>query len=600
MNKEKGMKYLIIVALLIIPFMYSFFYLKAFWDPYGKMDNIKVALVNLDGNSNVDKGKEIITNLENQKVLDTYVKSEKEANEGLKKGEYYAVITIPENFTETLDKISSKDRTKAYITYSPNQKSNYLASQIINKVVEEVEKEVTGQINENIVSSLEGKLNEVPDKVKEIEDGVNKIGEGTNTLYEGSNTLNNGLNSLNSNYTAFDNGITSLKDGSNSLNVGIKEINNGLNSLSSNLNLYTNNVSLITSNINDLSILLNTLNTHPEYIQNEVFRAKINEASIKLNYLTSKQNGISMIDKMSSASNSLNEGVNNLKNGSLKLVNGLNTLDAGLNSLKENSLTIKNGINELSSGSVKLNTGLNTLNTSIKEAENQIKNERVKTEEELKNLKGLSKYAKDPVEIKEKDLPKVSEYGTAFAPYFMSISLWVGSLMLFVVLYYDVEDRFKLFSRNASNKKKRTLSYIALSVVQAVVLGIILKLGIGYNVTNYFVYFISLIFTSLTFTLIMEFLIVRFNDIGKFLAILLLVLQLSSSAGTFPIETVPSIFRFISPFMPATYTIRMFKESLITLDMNLFMNSFIIIFIIAIVLFGINLYHSYKLDKENK
>lgn len=600
MNKEKGMKYLIIVALLIIPFMYSFFYLKAFWDPYGKMDNIKVALVNLDGNSNSDKGKEIITNLENQKVLDTYVKSEKEANEGLKKGEYYAVITIPENFTETLDKISSKDRTKAYITYSPNQKSNYLASQIINKVVEEVEKEVTGQINENIVSSLEGKLNEVPDKVKKIEDGVNKIGEGTNTLYEGSNTLNNGLNTLNSSYTAFDNGITSLKDGSNSLNVGIKEINNGLNSLSSNLNLYTNNVSLITSNINDLSILLNTLNTHPEYIQNEAFKAKINEASVKLNYLTSKQNGISMIDKISSASNSLNEGVNKLKDGSLKLVNGSNALNAGLNSLKENSLIIKTGINELSSGSVKLNTGLNTLNTSIKEAGNQIKNERVKTEEELKELDGLSKYAKDPVEIKEKDSPKVSEYGTAFAPYFMSISLWVGSLMLFVVLYYDVNDRFKLFSRNASNKKKRTLAYIVLSIVQAVVLGIILKLGIGYNVTNYFVYFTSLIFTSITFTLIMEFLIVRFNDIGKFLAILLLVLQLSSSAGTFPIETVPSIFRSISPFMPATYTIRMFKESLITLDMNLFMNSFIIIFIIAIVLFGINFYHSYKLDKENK
>ena len=78
------------------------------------------------------------------------------------------------------------------------------------------------------------------------------------------------------------------------------------------------------------------------------------------------------------------------------------------------------------------------------------------------------------------------------------------------------------------------------------------------------------------------------------------VFVVSSSAGTFPIETVPNIFRFISPFMPATYTIKMFKESLITLDMNLFMNSFIIIFIIAIVFFGINFYHSYKLDKENK
>lgn len=598
MNKEKGMKYLILVALLIIPFMYSFFYLKAFWDPYGKMDNIKVALVNLDGDNG--KGKEIINNLENQKVLDTYVKSEKEANDGLKKGEYYAVITIPEDFSETLDKISSKDRTKAYITYSPNQKSNYLASQIINKVVEEVEKEVTGQINENIVSSLEEKLNEVPDKVKEIETGINKIEDGTNALYEGSNTLNNGLNNLSSSYTTFDNGITSLKEGSNNLNIGINEINNGLNSLSSNLNMYTDNVSLITSNINDLSVLLNTLNTHPEYIQNETFKAKLNEASIKLNYLTNKQNGMSIIDKINSASNSLNAGVSNLKNGSLKLVNGSNTLTAGLNTLKENSLNIKTGINELNSGSVKLNTGISTLNTSVKEAGNQIKNERLKTEEELKNLDGLSKYAKDPLEIKEKDSPKVSEYGTAFAPYFMSISLWVGSLMLFVVLYYDVEDRFNLFSRNASNKKKRTLSYIVISILQAIVLGIILKLGIGYNVTNYFVYFISLIFTSITFTLIIEFLIVRFNDVGKFLAILLLVLQLASSAGTFPIETVPNIFRFISPFMPATYTIKMFKESLITLDMNLFMNSFIIIFIIAIVFFGINFYHSYKLDKENK
>ena len=91
MKNNKKYNILIIIGILIIPFMYSFFYLKAYWDPYGKgnIDNIDVAIVNKDTG---DKGNEIITSIKNSKKLKLNVVSQNEADTGLNEGKYYAVI----------------------------------------------------------------------------------------------------------------------------------------------------------------------------------------------------------------------------------------------------------------------------------------------------------------------------------------------------------------------------------------------------------------------------------------------------------------------------------------------------------------------------
>ena len=99
---------------------------------------------------------------------------------------------------------------------------------------------------------------------------------------------------------------------------------------------------------------------------------------------------------------------------------------------------------------------------------------------------------------------------------------------------------------------------------------------------------------------IIAFLIENFDDIGKFIALIILILQLAASGGTFPIETVTKGFRFMNNLLPMTYAIRLLKETLIKMENNLFTTNFLIIFIMFIVFFIINFILNYNKQKQNK
>ena len=204
-------KYVVLVAVLIIPFMYSFFYLKAYWNPYGKgnIDNLPVAIVNSDEG---DKGTELIDSIKSSGKLKISVVSDEDASKGLDDEKYYAVIKIPSDFTSSMESAGTTIKKHATITYSPNQKANYLASQIINNVVNVVEKNLDNSVNSNIIGSLVEKLNSVPSKLQIVSDGFDKLQNGVNELNTGSNTLAEGTASLKENYNTFNNGFNSINN----------------------------------------------------------------------------------------------------------------------------------------------------------------------------------------------------------------------------------------------------------------------------------------------------------------------------------------------------------------------------------------------------
>lgn len=670
-------KYIIIVGILFVPFLYSFFYLKAYWDPYGKgnMDNIPVAIVNNDKGV---RGKTLTNKLIKRKALKFTKENKSQAQIGLNNKKYYAVITIPESFTKNMESAKEEDKTPATITYSPNQKTNYLASQIISRVLLTVEKEVRSEVSESVVKTLSDKVKEVPEKLNEIE-------KGTEKLEEGGIKLNDGLNTLSNKYTEFDNGVNKAYEGSQKLNNGLGQINNGMNNLldgSNNLNngvkkinealasSNTDNITALTEGIsalNDGSSTLNSsinsyvtgtenlaggvlsLNSTLNYMKSQ-YQNLINTSTSDLeksqytaalsainqildnsgyNNLVSGSNSIldtntygvtkgslvkqgsnnisngiknlnnstsqiqsvgtsinllkSNLAKVQNGTSDLVNGVSTLKSGNNQILNGSTELETGLSTLRNSSSSVKEGINNLSTGSTELRSGITTLKEAVKKGNEEGK-------EELKKLDGLDKFAANPVKLAEKDVNKVDSYGTAFAPFFMSIALWVGSLMLFIILYYDANDRFKLLSRNANDKLKRTMCYLALAVFQGITLGVALLIGLDLRITNYLLYFISLILVSCLFESIMEALIINFGDIGKFLALIILVLQLAAAGGTFPIETVTKSFRWLNNLLPMKYTCDLFKETVISIEGNLLSKSLLIIIISLGALLSLNIY----------
>lgn len=633
-DNKKIFNYIIIFAVMLIPFMYSFFYLKAYWDPYGKgnIDNIPVAVVNEDKG---DKGEELINSIVDSGKLKLSVVSKEKAEDGLYDGTYYALISIPSDFTESMKSAGTASKKHAQITYSANQKTNYLSSQIINTVVLNVEKSLDNSINSEIISNLTNTLSEVPSSLETISNGFDTLKGGINKLSDGSNSLNNGLNSLKTNYELFNqgvskinNGLLTLNDSTSSLdalssNLGtliekVDYLDTNNNALNTKVNSYVLGVNNTLSSANDLSnLVISTVcpklanGTASEYEKNMCLIAKglltenekYDNKNI-INYLTTSGESIrTYSNQIASGIDELNTKVGSLNGADQKLnalKNGINELSNGAAELNQKSNEVKSGIDSLASGSNTLNEGINTLYNSVSSSKDELDSKISSTKEDLKKLDGLTEYSKEPVIINTDPVNEITSYGTAFSPLFISIALWVGCLMMYIVLYYDKDQRFKKLGMCNTNRVQRTLLYHALASITAVLLGILLAILLDFKITNIWLYFFAMILTSNLFMGIIEFLIINFKDVGKFVALIILVLQLAAAGGTFPIETVTSGFRWLNGILPMTYTIRLIKESIITIESALLIKNLMIVLITTIIFFGINLSLDFYRQKNNK
>lgn len=655
MKKEKILKVLIFAVVLLIPIIYSFFYLKSYWNPYGTLSDMKIAVVNLDsGKDDKNQGNEFVQSLKDSATFNICEVSKEDANDGMEKGDYYATIEIPENFTTCLESGSSADKQVAQITYRPNQATNYLATQIINSAVKTIELNLQSKVDREIIANLSDKLNEVPDSLQTISDGANSILDGSQSLNDGIKQLNDGTNQLGSSYKEFDNGIESaytgsqnlenglaqvssgvdtLKNGGQSLDTAISQINAGVDELSSqsnsgiaslasgvtdlntgaaNLNNgiteYVGKVEYLNSNVKPLLQAISLYSESPDatlqYLgtsakqilaqdpekgnldgfqqltiggqnlttgANDLFAGtqKLAAGTQDLGKLTTSIQSLkSALTQVKQGTASLNQGIVTLSNGTVQLTAGSSTLTNGLATLNSSSKTIDNALTTLNAGTASAYDGSNKLVEGVQTFKTSIDEGLANTKEQLKSLNGIEDFGAKPVEFKTEAYGEVNSYGIAFTPLFLCIGLWVGALMAYVVLYYDQKHRFKILDHDYKNKILQNIAYIGLGALQGLIVAILLKLGLGFDIQNNALYYTASILVGITFVSIIQFLIRNFGDIGKFLALIVLVLQLAASGGTFPIETIDKGFQSLTSYLPMTYSIKLFREILVPTATN--------------------------------
>ncbi len=658
LKNSNAFKAIIFIVVMLIPLIYSFFYLKSYWNPYGNLSDMQIAVVNLDkGKDDKNQGNEFVQSLKDSDTFKICEVSKDEAQEGMKKGNYYATIEIPENFTECLESASTEDKQIAQVTYSPNQATNYLATQIVNSAVKTIELNLQSKIDKEIIANLASKLNEVPDSLQEISNGADTILNGTESLNNGIKQISDGTNTLSNSYKEFDEGVNSAYTGSKSLNSGISQVSDGVETLKNGGKSLDNAIDQINQGADQLSSQgaegitelstgvtdlntgaknlndgvaeyvtgVNTLSENTEVFLNKLIKTanalgdncdptlkafatqaqgffakdpktnmngfesvavggkkvtagsnslyagtqKLAKGTEKLGTLT---NGIqslkTALTQVKQGTTSLNNGINSLQNGTTKLSNGSKSLETGLEKLSSSSSTVDNAISTLNEGSKTAYNGSNQLVEGVQTFKTSIDEGLQDTKEQLKSLNGIEEFGENPVEFKTEEYGKVDSYGIAFTPLFLCIGLWVGALMAYVVLYYDHDERFGIFGMNAKNKILQNLIYLGLGAVEGLLTGWLLKAGLGFEVQNMVLYYGSSILIGITFMSIIQFLIRNFGDIGKFLALIILVLQLAAAGGTFPIETIDKTFQAVSPYLPMTYSIKLLREVLVPTASN--------------------------------
>ena len=757
MNKKKVMKILVVIAVLLIPIMYSFFYLKSYWDPYGHLEGLKIAMVNLDeGEDGENQGQKFVDALIEKDVVTICEVSSDEAERGLREGDYFATITIPAQFTHYLNSASTNDKQIATITYSPNQKTNYLASQIIGKVVTAAELSLEENVSEKVVDTLAEKLESVPESLDDILDGADQIHDGATDLSDGLRKINDGVGTLQNSYTELDTGINSAYTGSQTLNSGIGQVNSGVSTLSNgadsldsaitqindgantlatqadaginqltagidqlnggaaqvaagttalvagtsadsqlgagasqvatgaaqvaagttalvsgtaaNSQLATgaatvsNGLAQYTATVNGLvaqlaaagvvdeatktvieqngaalaagasavSSGITTLNTQAQTLnaganqvsagasavssgittlntQAQTLNAGANQVSAGAAQLAGTETKQSL-SKLTSGVATLQDALGKVKTGTTTLKSGVTTLSNGTNQLQTGSSSLTDGVGKLSEGSGKVSSALNTLKSGTQDAydgvqtfKDEVGDGLNEANEELTKLDGLSEFVKNPIEFEEVDYGEVSSYGIAFTPLFICVGLWVGILMAYVNLYYDQQKRFKIFGNHSEYKIIRSIAYLGIALVQGFVTAYLLKIGLNMQIENNLLYYGSVALVACTFLCIIQFLIVNFGEAGKMIGLLLLVLQLASSGGTFPVQIIDEGFQKISPYMPMTYCINLLKESLIMEDTGFVAKNVKVIMLYAIVCFALTVIFDFiRLRKRKK
>lgn len=296
------------IAIMLIPTIYTAIFVGAMWDPYGRVENLPVAVVNQDkpvtyNEKELNVGEELVKNLKENNSLGFNFVDADEAARGLSKGEYYMVITIPEDFSKNATTLTEDHSKKMKLYYETNPGENYIASKMSETAVKEIQTNIREKITTQYTETMFQELGMIGDGFVEAADGALQITDGTDQLLDGNEELGNGLNTLTD-------GTLTLKDGSTELQKG--------------LGTYTDGV------------------------------AALNQGAAVLNSKSAELNaGVGTIS----------EGVVSLKSGSSAILAGMNTMSGELaKSLSKENLTT---MEQLKGGLTSINTGIQEMNTAV-------------------------------------------------------------------------------------------------------------------------------------------------------------------------------------------------------------------------------------------
>ena len=433
---------------------------------------------------------------------------------------------------------------------------------------------------------LSDKLIDIPNEIDELQDGLNQLSNGSNELTNGTEKLETGINK----YTDY---VGEATSGVNELYSGIKTATNGINQI---MNEVEKSSNLLNSSVSNemLDKLDNGANDLSDGVQEFEKAYKTAMKHLNIYNKTGSQTSLAIANKYLTA---LEEELPKMTDGAEQISNGVSQLTTGMKDVKSNTSILLSGLKELQSGFgnetenntiingiFRLNQGLNELNknstelkngaTDLKNGANELSNgiwiaklgidsQTDKTaNEKLETLKGIAEYGAEPIKASTLYIQPVENYGSAFAPYFIGLSLWVGGIMIFFGIYLDYNRKIKSLSKASNKPLFRGLCFIGIGILQGILLSIVITYVLGIKVNNPALLFISTIITSLTFISIVQFCIMHLVDIGIFIALFLLILQLTSCGGTFPIETQSKFYQIISKFLPMTYSTQLFKEAI--------------------------------------
>jgi len=259
------------------------------------------------------------------------------------------------------------------------------------------------------------------------------------------------------------------------------------------------------------------------------------------------------LGKLGSASAAVTDGLSTVSQGSKALTEGLSTAAGKTGELTAGLQALNSGTKALGSGLVAARDGAEKLRDGLVSGYSKLSGNNLNFSSD-----GMSNYISDPVSLKVTSLNDVKYYGEGFAPYFASLSLWIGTMLM--SLAFSIGKKFGLFrSRFMNSFAGAYAAGAALAVMQAAILSSALLLGLGIKPVRLHGFIAGNIFIAVVFFSIMYGVSNAIGIFGAPVMFIVLLLQLASSGGTFPIETAPLFYKVVNHAIPMTYSVNLLR-----------------------------------------
>ncbi|MFS0697848.1 YhgE/Pip family protein [Streptomyces nitrosporeus] len=618
-----------LVALLLLPLLYGALYLWSFWDPYGRLDRIPVALVNDDKGASADgerlaAGEEISKRLLASKVFDWHRVGRDEAERGLEDGTYYLTLTMPSDFSERIASSSGDSPAAGALQVRTNDANNYIVGQISRTVFAEVRSAASTRASRGFLDRIFISFSGIHDATEKAAEGADDLESGITRAKKGSEDLVAGLKEAESGSGRLAEGLEKLDQGAGDLATGSRQVADGTRALAGEAGraaagvrpflkdggkaigdtarlvadsskAVRENLGLLVEAAPAASAAAHTAyddlaGVHRSRCEGDAppdpavcpqlgraveaasdvaavadgvsalvsdgngdlaaLRTRLAALEKQANALaeraphldTDLETAVAKIDALDSGAQRVAEGAGALRTGLGTAKTGAGDVDAGLKKLRTGAGDLDEGLYRLSDGSATLAQGLNDGAGEIPDYDEKDRDAR-------------TGVMADPVRLASSSLHAAPDYGTGFAPYFIPLSLWVGAMVAYMLVQPLNRRALAAGAPAWRIAFAGWLPVAAIGLLQVVALMSVLHWRLGLEMAHAAgtIGFLSLV--TCCFAAIVQWLNARFGAAGRILVLAVLMLQLTSAGGTYPVQTSPGFFGAIHPYLPMTYVV---------------------------------------------
>lgn len=657
---------IVAVGLVIVPTLYAWFNIAGSWDPYGNTGNLKVAVANSDNGYmsdlipvRVNIGDTVVSALRENDQLDWRFVSESDAVEGVRSGEYYAAVVIPENFSSRMMTVFSSDAEHAEIVYYENQKANAIAPRVTDKAASTVRQQIdetfaktisdvglatTSSLLEfmdgdqiaayagNLSGTLAGAITTLRDASGSVDEFAGLLQSSTGLLDSTSDLLasagaaskdaealvGDAKTGLSGMHDALDAAVAainqSLKDSAGDYDAAAKAIDEAFGAADAHVSLTVTqlrdasvDVAKRASDMRDVqdNILAVERDVEGSNLPEKLKAELVQKIDIVANTVGNVANQQELLAKhLSDAAASLETGAADARAKAQAVKDGIAEAKGSIGGVKDSyNATLKQQISDLSDavadvarrGSdmaddlgatvADLSHAASALSDDLAGAHEVLAGasaDLVSAADDLQRLKegldtavtsgdldrvreligsdpaALADALAAPVALDRQAVYHIKNYGSAMAPFYTTLSIWVAGIVLAAMLKANVDEADVKALGNPRLHELylgRYAFFALLAFAQATLVcaGDLLFFGIQCEHPFQFMlvgWLAGFVFSNMIYTLT-----VSFGDIGKAIAVVLLVMQVAGSGGTFPIEMTADFFQAVYPFLPFTHAI---------------------------------------------